>query len=133
MKITKASDMMTTDVVSASPAMTITEVMKLILEHSISGLPVLDESGSLVGIISEIDLVNSMLSGNASDTLVGEVMSTAVTSFSSDANCAEIASCFTSNSIRRVPIVDSGKLVGIVSRRDVMREMLANYENIESE
>jgi CBS domain-containing protein len=133
MKITKASEMMTSDVVTASPSMTITEVMEKILKHSISGLPVVDEGGALVGIISEIDLVNSMLSGNASDTLVAEVMSTSITSFPPDANCAEIADCFTSKRIRRVPIVDQGRLVGIVSRRDVLREMLANYDNIKSE
>jgi len=133
MKVTKASEMMTGDVVTATPKMSIIDVMEIILEKRISGMPVIDEEGMLVGIISEIDLVNSMLSGNAADTLVEEVMSTSVTTFPPDANCAEIASCFTTHRIRRVPIVDQGKLVGVVSRRDILREMFANYEEIKSD
>lgn len=125
--------MMTRDVVTASPGMKITEVMASILDNNISGLPVVDEDGILTGIVSEIDLVNSMLSGNAAETLAGEVMSTDVTSFPPDASCAEIAICFTKDRIRRVPIVEQGRVVGIVSRRDVMREMLSEYNDIKSE
>jgi CBS domain-containing protein len=133
MKIVKASEMMTGDVVTATPGMKITEVMASILDNNISGMPVVDGDGMLAGIVSEIDLVNSMLSGNAAETLAGEVMSTDVTSFPPEASCAEIAICFTKDRIRRVPIVDQGKVVGIVSRRDVMREMLAEYNDIKSE
>lgn len=133
MKVTKASEMMTREVVTATPKMSIVEVMGIILDKRISGMPVVDEAGMLVGIISEIDLVNSMLSGNAADTLVEEVMSTSIRTFPPDANCAEIASSFTTHRIRRVPIVDQNKLVGMISRRDILREMFSNYEEIKSE
>lgn len=133
MKITKASDIMTKDVITASRDMSVTEVMKTILREATSGLPVVDSDGMLQGMISEIDLVNSMLSGNAADTSVAEIMSTNVKAFPPDATCAEIASCFITTKLRRVPIVDQGKVVGIVSRRDVLRELLDSYESIKSE
>ncbi len=133
MKITKASDIMTKDVVTASRDMNITQVMKTILNEGTSGLPVVDSEGMLEGMISEIDLVNSMLSGNAADTSVAEIMSTTVKSFPPDATCAEIASCFITTKLRRVPIVSQGRVVGIVSRRDILRDLLDSYENIKSE
>lgn len=132
MQIKKANDIMTTDVIVAKRQMLLTEVLEILLSKRISGLPVVDEEGMLEGIISEIDLVNSMLSGNAEETTVGEVMSTHVTSFPPDATCVEMADCFTTNRVRRVPIVKHGKVVGIVSRRDILREMLEHYENIQS-
>ncbi len=133
MKITKASDIMTKDVITASRDMSITEVMKTILSEGTSGLPVVDSEGMLEGMISEIDLVNSMLSGNAADTSVAEIMSTNVKSFPPDATCAEIATCFITTKLRRVPIASQGRVIGIVSRRDVLRELLDSYESIKSE
>ena len=132
MKIRKAADIMTADVIKATKQMPLTEVMEILLKNRISGMPVVDEQGMLEGIVSEIDLVNSMLSGNADETTVGEIMSTNITSFPPDATCAEMASCFTANRIRRVPIVDRGQVVGIVSRRDILKEMLSHYNHIKS-
>lgn len=130
MKITKASDIMTSNVITATKEMPLTEVMGKLLSERISGLPVVDENGMLEGIVSEIDLVNSMLNGNSDETTVGEIMTTSITSFPPDATCAEMASCLTLKRIRRVPIVDHGKVVGIVSRRDILREMLSRYDQI---
>lgn len=132
MKVTKAREIMTKDVITVTKQTILTDVMQLLLDNRISGLPVVDADGMLEGIVSEIDLVNSMLSGNAADTNAGEIMSSKVTSFSPDANCAEMAECFAVNHIRRFPIVDHGKVVGIVSRRDVLRKMLSLYEHIKS-
>ena len=110
--------------------MRLTEVMELLLRHGISGLPVVDDEGNLLGIISEIDLVNSAFSGNAADTSVEEVMSTNAVSFASDAELADLVQTFSSKRLRRVPIVEKGKVVGIVSRRDILREMMRRYDQI---
>lgn len=130
MKISKASDVMTREVITAKKEMLLTDVMEVLLEKRISGIPIVDDQGRLEGIVTEIDLVNSMLSGNADETKVGEIMSTSITFFPPNATCAEMASCFTANRIRRVPIVDKDKLVGIVSRRDILKEMLSQYNQI---
>ena len=127
MKTTKARDIMTTNIIATKKDIHLTEVMALLLRNHISGLPVEDDEGNLIGIISEIDLVNSVFSGNAADTTVEEVMSKAVLSFSPDTELAELVQVFSSKRLRRVPIVDKGKVVGIVSRRDILREMLKRY------
>jgi CBS domain-containing protein len=128
MKTMKARDVMTTTVTTATKDMRLTEVMALLLRHHISGLPVVDDDGNLIGIISEIDLVNSAFSGNAADTIVEEVMSSSPTSFPADAELADLVQTFSAKRLRRVPIVDKGKVVGIVSRRDILREMLRRYD-----
>lgn len=127
MKTMKAGDLMTTDVITARKDMMLTEVMELLLRWHISGLPVVDDEGNLVGIISEIDLVNLTFSGNAADTSVEEVMTRNVTTFAPDSDLAQLIECFSRGRLRRVPIVENGRVVGIVSRRDILREMLKRY------
>jgi len=127
MKIVRARDIMTRPVITAREDMRLTEVMRLLLRWHVSGLPVVDENERVVGIISEHDLVNLALDGNAEDTTVGEVMTREVRWFPPEAPIADIASCFSARRLRRVPIVERGRLVGIVSRRDILRELLRRY------
>lgn len=128
MKTTVARDIMTKNVITASPDMLLTEVMDLLLRSSISGMPVVDEDGTLVGIISEIDLVNLAFSGNAADTRVKEIMTKDVVYFGPRADMGELVQCFSTKRLRRVPIVEDNKVVGVVSRRDIMRDIFRQYE-----
>jgi CBS domain-containing protein len=128
MKDVKAADVMTENVITVKKDTILTDVMELLLRWHISGAPVVGDDGKLIGIISEIDLVNMAFSGNAADTRVEEVMTKDVTAFPPDADIAELVNCFSSRRLRRVPIVANGKVVGIVSRRDILREMLRRYE-----
>ena len=128
MKILKAADIMTTNVVTAKKDMVLTDVIALLLRWHISALPVVDDDNKLIGIVSEIDLVNMTLDGNAQDTRVEDVMVTEIVSFRPDAQLAELVQSFSKNRLRRVPILDNGKVIGIVSRRDILREMLRRYE-----
>lgn len=127
MKIVKARDIMTAPVITAREDMRLTEALSLLLRWHISGLPVVDDEQHVVGIISEHDLVNLAMDGNAADTTVGEVMTRQVVAFPPEAPIADIARCFSAQRLRRVPIVENGKLVGIVSRRDILRELLRRY------
>jgi CBS-domain-containing membrane protein len=128
MKTTKAVDIMTTNVVTTKKDMVLTDVIALLLRWHISAMPVVDDDNNMIGIVSEIDLVNITLDGNARDTTVEEVMVTDIVSFGPDAELAELVQSFSKNHLRRVPIVDNGKVVGIVSRRDILREMLHRYD-----
>ncbi|MBN1766251.1 MAG: CBS domain-containing protein [Sedimentisphaerales bacterium] len=129
MKTTKACEVMTTNIITAKKDARLTDVMALLLRHHISGLPIVDDEKNLIGIISEIDLTNSVFSGNAADTTVEEVMTKSVISFPPETEMAELVQIFSSKRLRRVPIVDKGKLVGIVSRRDILREILKRYSS----
>jgi CBS-domain-containing membrane protein len=127
MKTKKAADIMTTNVITAKKDMVLTEVIALLLRWHISALPVVDDEDKLVGIVSEIDLVNLTFDGNAADTTVEEIMVTDIVSFSPNTHLADLVQTFSKRHLRRVPIVEEGKVVGIVSRRDILREMLRRY------
>jgi len=127
MKTTKAADIMTTNVITAKKNMVLTDVIALLLRWHISAMPVVDDEDRIVGIVSEIDLVNLTFDGNAGDTTVEEVMVTDIVSFSPDTELADLVQSFSKRHLRRVPIIDKGKVVGIVSRRDILREMLRRY------
>jgi len=127
MKTTKAADIMTKNVITVKKDMVLTDVIALLLRWHISALPVVDNEDKMVGIVSEIDLVNLTFDGNAGDTIVEEVMVTDIVSFSPNTELAELVQSFSKRHLRRVPIIDKGKVVGIVSRRDILREMLRRY------
>ncbi|MFZ5899167.1 MAG: CBS domain-containing protein [Bacillota bacterium] len=144
----KAREIMTTEVVTVSPDDDVEKVARLLLEHHISGLPVVDGDGKLVGVITEGDLIfqekkiRAPLYTVILDTViylekpqrfvdelkrtvaqkVGELMSTRLYTVGPDASVEDIATIMVEKSINRVPVVDSdNKLVGIVSRQDIIR------------
>jgi len=127
MKTTKAADIMTKNVITAKKDMLLTDVIALLLRWHISAMPVVDHEDKMVGIVSEIDLVNLAFDGNAADTTVEEVMVTDIVSFSPNTELADFVQTFSKRHLRRVPIIDEGKVVGIVSRRDILREILRRY------
>ena len=118
-----ARDIMTQTVITGNEDMLLTDVIKLLLRWHISGIPIVDDDSKIIGIITEHDVVNFVISGNAADTRAREVMSTILTVFSPDTLLADIVNQFAAGRIRRVPIVEDGKVIGIISRRDIIREM----------
>lgn len=127
MHMKKASDIMTHPVVTVRPDAFLIDAIKLLLRHHISGLPVVGQDGKLVGVITEHDIINIALSGDAEDTKVEQVMTRSVVSFPPDATLASLATALGDRRIRRVPIVQDGAVVGVVSRRDILREVLFLY------
>jgi CBS domain-containing protein len=123
MKTSKAADIMTTTVITAKREMRLTDVIKILLRWGISGAPVVDDDGRLVGLINEHDIMNFAFSGNAADTTVAEAMTKDVVTFTPETDVETIVQCCASRHIRQIPIVRDGKVVGIVSRRDILREM----------
>jgi len=97
--------------------------VKIILKKGISGLPVIDNSNKIIGILTEKDIINYMISGNLNHALASEAMSTNIISVSSDTDLTKIALLFCEKGIKRVPVIDNGKLVGIISRRDMIRSI----------
>ena len=123
----KAKDIMTKDVITISPDATLADAIELLVTKEISGMPVVDADEKVIGIISEKDILNFAFSGNLRSTKVKEAMSKEVFSFSSDTDIDKISLCLSENKFRRVPIIDNGKLVGVVSRRDIIRVLLFNH------
>lgn len=119
-----ARDCMSSSLVLLRPESSILEAAKLLVDSRISGAPVVDQIGNLVGIISERDCLAVVLqAGYHQDTggKVGDFMSPNVQTVELETPVIEIAERFINEHVRRFPVLNSGRVVGVVSRRDVIR------------
>ncbi len=120
-----ARDIMIPWVVTTTKETPVYKAIDLMLQHQISGLPVVELDMTVVGIITEKDILPlyNRTERNKSMT-VEDFMNTSVISFDKDETLDDICACLIKNDFRRVPVVSSGKLVGIISRPDVTRRIL---------
>ena len=114
------------DLITFHPDQDINEVIDIIISKKIFGAPVLDESGRLVGIISEKDCLRIVVDQAyhnlpLSAPKVSDYMTKQVKTLSLSSDVVEAATAFLNSPIRRMPIVDHGVLIGQISRRDVLR------------
>ncbi|MDY7789655.1 CBS domain-containing protein [Burkholderia ubonensis] len=144
----RALDIMTPSVVTATPDMTIHDAARLFVDHHISGMPVVDATGQVIGIVSQGDLLHRAENGTGHGKrpwwlefllsspreqaaryvkehgrLVGDVMSNQVISISEDMPLDQIADLMERRHLKRVPVLTEGKLVGIVSRSNLIRAL----------
>lgn len=140
----QARDIMTTAVATASPDTTARDIARQLLDRNISALPVIDDSGSLVGIVSEGDLMRrseneaerkkswwldlfTMPEDRQREYIqehgqrAADIMTRKIVSVSEDASLAEISATLEKHHVKRAPVLRDGKLVGIVSRADLLR------------
>ena len=120
------ADYMSTKLITFSPDQHMDSVIEALLKYKISGGPVVDDTGSLVGVISEGDCMKEVVRGKYNNMpnlsgMVSEHMSTNVISISPDTNIFDAAKMFLEKRIRRFPVVNRGKLVGQISQKDIMR------------
>ncbi|GAB3222897.1 CBS domain-containing protein [Algoriphagus aestuariicola] len=119
-------DQMSTNLATFSPDDSIDQVLEVLTKRKISGGPVLDESGALVGIISQTDCLAEIIRGKYTNTVrfpakVKEHMSTAIVSVSPDMSLFDVAQKFLESKFRRFPVIKDGHLVGQISLSDVIR------------
>jgi CBS domain-containing protein len=145
MKALKVKDLMTKDVITVFPDMTVKEAANVLYKRKISGLPVVDPEKRLVGMITEKDIIKMALPtyfdnvgslsflpsfelfdeklARADKVLVKEVMRKEVITTTEDENIVEVARLMVIKLARRIPVLREGKLIGIISRSDIVREM----------
>jgi CBS domain-containing protein len=114
-------DIMSEHVITIRPEGTVKEAVELLLRHSISGLPVTDTQGRLVGLVSEYDLLTNLVTSEPTSNPVANYMMHDVRTVSPADNVVKVAERFLASRDHRYPVVENGRLIGIVSRRDVMR------------
>lgn len=113
-------------VVTIPPDSEITRAVRLLIENDISGLVVTDSLGKVVGILTERDCIRIATQSGYFDELGGPVadyMSSPVIMVSPDEDLMNVAIRFIDSKYRRYPVVENGKLLGIISRRDVLRAL----------
>jgi CBS domain-containing protein len=152
----KARDVMVSPVITTKPSTSVKEVAQILLTNRISAVPVIDDAGKLVGIVSEGDLMRRADLGTARhrswwlaalfaeeealaaeyvkqhSKKVSDVMTKRVVTASSDAPLGEIAGLLERHSIKRVPIVENGALVGIVSRANLIQALAGDRKSLDA-
>ena len=141
------ADVMTQKVISVTPETTIAEAARLLLEHRISGLPVVDSMGAVVGMVSEGDLLRRAETGterrhshwlefliapgrlareyaDAHARIVGEIMTRDVVSVAPLATLPVVVGLMEDHNVKRLPVIEAGRLVGIVSRANLVRALV---------
>jgi CBS-domain-containing membrane protein len=142
----KAHEAMTKDVITVRPSTTVREIAALLVRHRISAVPVVSDEGRAIGIVSQTDLGHRSetetekrrkwwlelfadANTKARDyikshgTTAQDVMTRFIVSVSKDANLSEVAEILDTNRIRQVPVMQDGKLVGMISRADLVRKL----------
>ena len=148
-----AADVMVTNVITVHPDASVKEIAEILLANRISALPVVDKAGSLVGIVSEADLIHraevgterpsswwlEFLAGKealAQDFIksharrAADVMTRHVITVTADTPLTRIVSLLEKHRIKRVPVVDNGKVIGIVSRANLVQALLRSQQDI---
>ena len=148
-----ASDIMVSDVITVKSSGTVQEVAELLLRNRISALPVVDDTGTLVGMVSEGDLIHRGDAGTGHERpwwlrllmgrdvlaaefvkensrTVADVMTRGVISAEPDTPVTEVATLLERHRIKRVPIVHNGKIVGIVSRANLIQALAAARNDV---
>lgn len=146
----KAREMMTKDIVTTTPDMDIAQAARLLLENHFNGLPVVDDKGRLMGIICQDDLIVQQkklplpslftffdglipLTSYRSlekevDKIVASKVSQAMTldpiTIDPDTSLEDIATLMVNNNIHTLPVVEGGRLVGIIGKEDVLRTLM---------
>ncbi len=122
----RISDYMARDLVTLTPQTEINRAMQILLDRRISGAPVLDGQGWLVGVLSKKDCLRAALQASYFREWGGTVadyMSREVATLDADLDIVEGAGAFISSSYRRFPVLRDGRLVGQISRADMLRAM----------
>jgi len=125
----EVSDHMTVKLTTFSPTQSVGEVVRIMIAKRISGGPVLDDTGKLVGVISEGDCLKEMVRGKYSNSpnnsgCVADHMVREVITIGPSVNVLDAADVFLNNKVRRLPVMKDGALLGQISQRDVMTAIL---------
>lgn len=123
-----AQDFMTASLVTFTPDMDVMEAIRILVEQGISGAPVVDSHGNLIGMLSERDCLKVALSAGYHGDWggrVSEYMHPEVETVDADTSIVDVARMFTEGRFRRYPVMKDNRLVGQISRRDVLRALEA--------
>ena len=123
-------DVMTTRVITLTPETTAEEAIETLVNQRISGAPVVDPEGRLLGVLTEYHLLKIASFPSLQEVSAGDMMTKVVWVVSEDASLEQAAEMLAKHRIRRLPVIKDGKVVGVISRRDVIRHLLSERRNL---
>lgn len=128
--IALVADYMTRDLITLSPETEINRAMNMLLDQRISGAPVVDQNGQMVGVLSKKDCLKAALEASYYrdwGRTVASYMSTPVETLDAGMDIVAATNAFLNSSFRRFPVVENGQLVGQISRADALRALNDNW------
>jgi len=155
-KTLSARDLMTRDVLTAPPTTPVNILAQMLAQHGISAVPIVDEVAQVLGIVTEADLLRRLASAEdpkkgwlaqvmssqdrqaeryarTHGRIAGDIMTTDVVSVDEEASAAHIAHLLEEKGVKRVPVLRQGRLIGLVSRADLLRAVLDPPASIKAE
>jgi CBS domain-containing protein len=129
-KVPPIRDCMATSLITLSPEIDIIGAMSILVDAKISGAPVVDASGNLVGVLSKKDCLRAALNATYYQVWGGSVatyMSTPVETLDADIDLLQAAEAFLKSVYRRFPVLENDRLVGQVSRYDILKSLSAQW------
>ena len=127
----KAKDIMTKEVISVKKDAPIFEAVELLAKNNITGIPVVEDDMTLLGIITEKDVLRLFyVSKDAENKTVSDFMTQPAVHFDENESLLDVCDCLIHNFFRRVPVTSKGQVVGIISRQDFIKYILQlRYES----
>lgn len=119
----RAEAIMTASVFAVKRDTDIYQAIRTMVEQEITGLPVVADDQTLVGVVSEKDVLSLLYNNEDHPGTVENFMTRDVVTFEQDADIVDVAERLQTNDFRRIPILKDGKLVGIISRKDIIRHI----------
>ncbi|MBW1744501.1 MAG: CBS domain-containing protein [Deltaproteobacteria bacterium] len=116
-----AKDVMSPDVMTIREGTKTKDIIRLLVEHRITGLPVVSEDNRIIGMVTEKDILRMLYERQANVKSAADLMTSNIASFDENDNLMEVFKALVENNYRRVPVVSEGKLAGIISRADIIR------------
>ena len=126
-KVLRAENVMTYGLHTLYPESSLLSAIETIVRHHITGIPIVNRQWDLVGIITEKDLLLGISSPNVIEASVADFMTRNVITFERQAPLHDVCNCLIDHEFHRVPIVDQNKLVGLISRSDILKARIASF------
>jgi len=123
----KVSKIMTTKVVKVEANTPVKEICRILISHKVSGVPVVDEENNLLGFVSERDIISKVGERGFLNKRALEVMNKDVIAVEKNASSEEVMQIFVNKPYRYIPVIKKGKLVGIISRKDLIDHLMLGY------
>jgi len=121
----KIKDIMTKNVISVEKDTPIFDAIEMLAKNNITGLPVVNEDMTMAGVLTEKDVLRLFMAPEEGEgKAVNDFMTQPAISFDENESLIDVCECLTNNFFRRVPVTSKGKLVGVVSRRDIIFEYI---------
>ncbi len=126
-----ARDVMSTNVIAIHESTTVEEAIRTLLRHKISGAPVIDDQGLVVGVVTEYQFLETVYDASVKDHIVSDLMTRDLLTVEEETRLPDIANLFVMHRVRRIPVLRDGMPVGVVSRNDLLRKVVQTEESLD--